>query len=509
MSIQHATVTISRFFEEIFSGQYGRKRALGLIIALAGVCGIAATLLYLFEADMRIVIAFAGISGFTLLVLMMVSFHEWLILLAILVGHSVFYGKPPALGLRIYNAIGPGDVFWFVAFICAITYWYGQKDAPRFPPLLFWIFVALASYTVIYIMIAFFFWKIRDIALVQAVGWLYFSVAFPTYYCLTTGRIWKPFYLLLLLTLYAAGTLAAFAELGVFEGLINRTGFGGIEGRTWGDDAVKTEYLGMGVTVTLIAFTVMAFARKITWRYYATGAFLSGVLLVFVDRGRVHYLGLVLALVLLCFFIPTAGRLRATFYAFTAILVTILIIQAIGGTIADKFNRAVAVAQKRVELSTPEAIKYDPGLLGRERLLREGYVIFKENPLFGGGPGTIFGYRIEWTNWTTVPLPFVDNSWLYPLAVVGIVGFSGIMLVYLSFIGANIWALQKLRNPLHRALAGIPMAFLVGFLLPSSFVTWWLVDRFHVAAYSIGVAVALALVYHEKKYGSDIPVVEF
>jgi hypothetical protein len=34
------------------------------------------------------------------------------------------------------------------------------------------------------------------------------------------------------------------------------------------------------------------------------------------------------------------------------------------------------------------------------------------------------------------------------------------------------------------------------------------VDRFHVAAFSIMVAMSLALVYHEKMNGSDVPVLD-
>lgn len=508
MSYYQATIRISRFIEGLFSSQQGRTRAASLFFALAGVLIIVTGLLIIFEVEGRFVMASAMSVVGMFTIALMVGYHEWLLIFGLILGHSIFYGKPPALGMRFYNAIGPGEVYLFLALVCALVFWYGQKEGPRWPPILLWLPTVLAVYTIVYIMIAFFMWKRQDVALVQAVGWLYFTLAWPAYYCLTSGRIWKPMFLFFIFAVIAGGILSCFAEFGVFTNILQRTNYGGIANRTWGDTAVKTNFLGMGLTATFVAMIILGFAKNIFWRYGAALAFLSGSVIILLDRGRVHYLAFVVCIVLIFLILPTAPRLKSMLSILTSIVVSVLIIQTIGGNIADTFNRSIEKAVKRVELSTPQALMFDPGLVDRQRLLRQAEYFIYSDPLFGNGPGTIFGYDWDWDNRENIPLPFVDNSWLYPLAVVGLVGFVGIMLVYIAFVAANIWAIGKLRNPLHRSIAFVPLVLLV-FLLISSTVTWWLVDRFHVAAFALGVAISLALVYHEQRNGSDVPVVEF
>jgi hypothetical protein len=47
----------------------------------------------------------------------------------------------------------------------------------------------------------------------------------------------------------------------------------------------------------------------------------------------------------------------------------------------------------------------------------------------------------------------------------------------------------------------------MAWLLVCSPVNWWMVDRYHIAAFSIGAGMVVALVYHEKVNGADEPVI--
>jgi hypothetical protein len=140
--------------------------------------------------------------------------------------------------------------------------------------------------------------------------------------------------------------------------------------------------------------------------------------------------------------------------------------------------------------------------------MRQAGFFFYQNPMFGGGPGTIFDYSFDWDNMVNVPMPFMDNSIMYPAAVGGIVAVALIGFCYICFTALNLWALGRLRNPLHRALAAIPLCYLV-FLLVCAWVTWWMVDRFHITMFATTTAISLALVYHERINGSDQSIVDF
>jgi hypothetical protein len=56
-------------------------------------------------------------------------------------------------------------------------------------------------------------------------------------------------------------------------------------------------------------------------------------------------------------------------------------------------------------------------------------------------------------------------------------------------------------------MASVPALYMLWLFICSP-VTWWLIDRYHVAAQAMMVAMALALVYHEKVNGSDVPVLD-
>jgi hypothetical protein len=139
--------------------------------------------------------------------------------------------------------------------------------------------------------------------------------------------------------------------------------------------------------------------------------------------------------------------------------------------------------------------------------LRQARAIFAQNPIFGAGPGAHFGTRVNYQFFETEFVVFIDNSWMYPMAVGGIVGMGLILFCYASFVGLSIWALLRLRHPMHRALAAVPLGQMA-WLLVCSPVNWWMVDRYHIAAFSIGVGMVMALVYWEKVNGSEQAVLD-
>lgn len=147
------------------------------------------------------------------------------------------------------------------------------------------------------------------------------------------------------------------------------------------------------------------------------------------------------------------------------------------------------------------------GLTTRMYMKRRAGAIFRENPLFGGGPGVIYEKRMNWRTMKMEPMPYMDDSYLYPLSVGGVVGYSLIWLCYIAFVGTSIYAVRRLRHPLHKCLAVVPLAKFAWLLITSP-VMWWLVDRFHVAAFAVATGMSMALVYHERIHGSDVPVVD-
>jgi hypothetical protein len=106
-----------------------------------------------------------------------------------------------------------------------------------------------------------------------------------------------------------------------------------------------------------------------------------------------------------------------------------------------------------------------------------------------------------------VPISSIDNSWLFPLSVGGLVGMGLILGCYAAFLIACLGAIGRLRNPLHRCIAAVPICQMVWLFICSP-VNWWMVDRYHIAVLSIFVGAALALVYHEKVHGSDVPFID-
>ncbi|MCH8274600.1 MAG: hypothetical protein IH851_07410 [Armatimonadetes bacterium] len=509
MGLSRSTVGITRFLESLVGGRPERPAGLIFLISAAGILLITTGMLIAFEADVKTVIAAAGILGGLALFAVMLVRHEWLFLFGIIAGHTIFYGRfPSSLGMRVKDSIGPGDFLFFLAFVAALIYWAGRKDRPRTPWPLIWPPAILFTYTLAYTLIAFFLWERQDHALSQAVGWFYFILAWPAYLCLSGGRIWRPFFVIILLALVAGAFLSACAEQGVLLDVLNRTGYGGIGTRSFGDTAVKTNFLGMTIVGTLIATVIVGFARRPGWFLGAVIAALSGCVILLLDRGRIHWAGMLLATVLLMAVLPNASRRKVVVTATTSVLIVVLLIQAAGGEVRDRFNVALEKGWRRIELSKPDALAVDQGLTLRMYRKRLAQAEFYENPLFGGGPGVILGYTTDWQTLKRVPISYLDDSFIYPLSVGGIAGYSMIWFCYITFVGAGIYAFRRLRNRLHRALAAVPLGMFV-FLTICIPVMWWLVDRFHIAAFALMTAMSLALVHHERVHGSDVPVVDF
>jgi hypothetical protein len=509
MSLAKTTLGISRALEGIAAGRPGRRGFLTLLLFTTAVFILAIGMLMLTGQPMTPVMGIGGLVAGIVMFSLMVVRHEWLIILALTIGHTIFYGRlGQTLGMRIKDSFGPSDLLFVLAFVAGSVYWMGVREKPNPPKPIVWPPLALFVYTSGYILLAFFFWDRQDNALLQATGWLYFSIALPVYLCLTTGRVWKPFFLLGFCSMLLGAFLSSTIEAGKLTFLVQETGYGGAGYRSFGDLSVKTNMLGLTIITILTATVIAGYAKTRFWQIASVLAGTCGAVVVFLDRGRIHYAGLTVALIVVLAFMPTIPRLRAMFRYFVFVLVAILTIEAGGGEFRTRFNDAVDKAWTRVQLARADAITADQGLTLRQNLVRQAQAIFNENPLFGGGPGVRFGKEMRWQEMEEVPIAFIDNSWMYPLAVGGLVGMSLILLCYFSMSGACVVAYLKLRNPLHRSLALVPIAMFV-FLLICSPVTWWLVDRFHVAAFAVSVAMVLSLVYHEKMHGSDEPVVRF
>lgn len=510
MSFARTTIGLSQLVEGMVSGRPGRRGVLVALITLSGLLILSGGLMFVMMRQVGVPhLAVIGLVVTLLVFSLMLVRHEWLLILAIIQGHTIFYGSAPTfLGMRVRESVGPSDLLIALAFVAGLIYWYGRDERPRLPLTLLWPPLILFSYSAVYILIAFFLWGRQDNSLLQAVGWMYFMLIPPVYICLATGRVWKPFFLTIFFSLLAGGFLSACLEVGVFQQIIGRMGYGSLGWRTYGDLSVKTNFLGMCIVGTLIAGVVMAFAKRPFWRYLALSAMLAGLFVLFVDRGRIHYAGMAAASALVFAFLPLPQKGAALLRTFTALLVTILVIQAIGGPAKAKFDGAVEKAYERLKLTTSQAITADSGLTKRMFQARQAEAVFLKNPLVGGGPGTRFGTEFRWEDRVWAWVTWLDNSWIYPLAVGGIVGLLMILSCYLFACAFCIWAYSRLKNPLHRSLALVPPAMYI-FLLICSPVTWWMVDRFHVAAFAIATGLIAALVYHEKIHGSEEPVISF
>jgi hypothetical protein len=509
MSFARTTVGIGRWLDALAAGSTSRKGVLiGMLTASALlIIGCGAFLILNPRPGLPAIVM--GGSAVALLVFsLMVTKPEWLLLLGLALGHTLLYGKfPNQLGLRVKDAIGPGDILFFLSFVSMIVYWANQKMRPTVPKALWIAPILLFIYTAAYTYIAFTMWGRQDNALIQVVGWFYFTLALPTFLCLAAGRIWKGFFGLVFLSLLLGSFMAVCVETGLLISWIERMGYGGRYPRSFGDLSVRTNQLGFAVTGTLIAVIVAGFAEKGFWKYASIIGGLGGATIIMLDRGRASYAGMLCALLVVLLVMPMATRLRFALRSATAIITAVLVILAIGGKTADRFSDTVEKATNAIALTSSQAITADQGLTFRMNQLRQARAIFAQNPIFGAGPGAHFGTRVNYQFIETEFVVFIDNSWMYPMAVGGIVGMSLILLCYASFVGLSIWALLRLRHPLHRALAAVPLGQMA-WLLVCSPVNWWMVDRYHIAAFSIGVGMVMALCYWEKANGSEQAVID-
>jgi len=510
MSTTSATVRIARFLEGLVEGRPGRQRLLTALIVFTGLIVIAGGLAALLMKDpSRVLIGLTGVFITVVTFVIMLVRHEWLLIGAIILGHSIFYGNfPHQLGMRLKGSVAPSDFFFFLAFVAGAVYWMGQRHRPRVPLSITIAPIALFGYASFYILIAFFLWDRQDNALIQAVGWLYFVLAVPAYLCLTSGRIWKPFFLVFLIPQFFGAVLSTMTEFRTGASIINLTGYGGPAVRSFYDVTVKTNLLGPSIVVIFLGLAMLGFAKKRSWQLLALGAVLSALTVVFFDRGRIHFFGLFVCIPLLyLLFMPMRERFASMLRFATAVIVLVLAIQGIGGKVKDGFDESVNKAYLRLELISRQAILADPGIDERLFHLRRAEAIFLEHPILGGGPGVRFGWEFQWDTLENLPITFIDNSWLYPLAVGGVVGMGLILLCYAGFLYALVKSYFQLRNPFHKALAAVPALYMLWLFICSP-VTWWLIDRYHVAALAIFVAMTLALVHHEKVHGSDVPVID-
>jgi O-antigen ligase len=260
------------------------------------------------------------------------------------------------------------------------------------------------------------------------------------------------------------------------------------------------------VTGTLIAIVVTAFARHGFWKYAALFGGLAGGAIILLDRGRASYAGMLVAILIVILMMPMASRLRVALRSTTAIVTAVLVVLALGGPVSERFLDAIDKAGNAIELTSREAITADQGLTYRQNQLRQAGVMFSENPIFGAGPGVYFGQTVNYQMIETEFVAFIDNSWMYPMAIGGLAGMGLILACYASFVGLSIWAFVRLKNPFHKALAAVPIGQMA-WLLVCSPVNWWMVDRYHIAAFSVGAGMVVALIYHEKVNGSEDPVI--
>lgn len=478
------------------------------LIVGGGLLVIACGLLLMYGVTGAPLIGSIALMLTLVTVTLMVIRPEWLFVMGIVLGHTLFYGRfPHQLGMRVADSIGPGDILFFLSFVGTSIYWAARKDKPTIRWTVILLPALLFIYTAGYTLLAFFIWERQDNALSQSVGWLYFTLVIPSYFCLCTGRVWRIFVITVGVSLMAGAVLAYCVEANIAREITSRLGYGGLGARSFGDLTVRTNQLGMAIVGSFFFMVLVGFAQRPFWKYFCLISGLAAASIVFLDRGRATYAGILVGFIIIYFAMSQIARFRFTVRAATAVTVMVLVILAIGGPISERFVAAVEKAQTSIALTSRSAIDADQGLVYRMHRLRQAEVIFRENPVFGGGPGTQFGQVMDLEKFESVPITSIDNSWLFPLSVGGLLGMGLILGCYAAFVVACLTAALKLRNPLHRALAFVPLGQVAWLLVCSPF-NWWMVDRFHVAALSIFVGVVLALANHERVHGSEEPFID-
>ncbi len=509
MSFAQTTIRLSRFFENIHAGVSARRLALVAISTGIAIMMVASLMVLLLAQRAETVFPIAAVLAMTAVIGLMLVRHEWLFLLGVVSGHTLFYGRfPNELGMRYANSLGPAEVMFMLAFIAGMAFWYNNPNRPRVPASLIWGPILAFAYSLVYLSIAYFLWKRQSYMMNQLDGWLQFSIAIVGYLCFTTSRIYKPFFIVMIVSLLASGILSSMTEAQIGGEIIRQMGFGGMTLRSYGTDAVKSSFLPMSLVALAYATVIVGFSKRPIWQYLSILATCSGWLFLFLDRGRIHWAGYFVGLVALLFVIPIRPRLKFLFSMGVAVLFVGLVIQGTGGPLKEKVDNAVSKAAERIALTEGKVVAFDQGLITREREINVAIPYYLSNPLFGDGPGIIFQrFKIGDTTYLATRT-WMDSSFWYILSTSGLVGFSLIWLCYLSMTGASIFAMLKLRNPLHKALAFAPVAVFL-FVCVCFGVTSWFLDRTYTSAFAISVGLSLSLLYHEKIHGSEKPVVDF
>ncbi|MFN8139344.1 MAG: O-antigen ligase family protein [Fimbriimonadales bacterium] len=509
MSLARFTIGLARLLEGRTEGRGLKSGGTVWLTILACLLILATGVILLFAPQTKWAIPIGGSAVFILLMSLMIVRHEWLFILAVIWGHTIFYGRldERQFGFRIANAIGPAEALFFMAFVAAIAYWASEKERPPiyfslvWPPLIAFLFAAG------YMAYAYFFMGRTEYMMNQSDGWLLFPLALVAYLCLASGKVWKPFFVILLVTLLISGFMSTLIELGIGKDAIRRIGYGTMSTRSYGDSAVKTQFLAMCIIASCYALVVIAFAKKTKYRLLGIAGLLCGLWILFLDRGRIHWVGMALALIIVLFCLPIRPRLNAIYGTAVAGLVCLLLVLMSGPAAVKKVGETVEKAQQRIQVSSSRAVLFDEGLVTREREINAGKPFFYDNPLFGGGPGTLYGsIPIPGTD-RSLPKTWMDTTWWYVLSHSGLVGLFTLLLGYGFLLGTTIVMYIKLRNPFHKALAIAPLG-IVAFTLVGSTVTGWFAERTYMAAFSLAVGVSCALLFHERTRGSEVPVVD-
>lgn len=509
MSLAQTTIRISRFFENIHAGVSAKRLAIVASLTGVAIMLVATVLVLLLAQKAETVYPLASVVAATAVLGLMLIKHEWLFLLGVISGHTLFYGRfPNELGMRYANSLGPAEVMFGLAFVAGLAFWYNNPDRPRVPGTLIWGPILAFVYAMIYLCIAYFLWKRQSYMMNQLDAWLQFSIAIVAYLCFTTSRIYKPFFIIMLVSLIGAGILSSMAEAGVGQEIIRRMGYGGMTLRSYRTDAVKSSFLAMSIVALCYSTIIVGFSKKPLWQYGSIIATTSGLLFMFLDRGRIHWLGYFVGLVALLIFLPLRPRLKYIFSVSVAVLVGFLLIQGAGGPMKEKMDNAVSKAVERIALTEGKVVAFDQGLITREREISVAIPYYLSNPLFGDGPGIIFQrFKIgDTANLAT--RTWMDSSFWYILSTSGLVGFMLIWLCYISMTIATIYAILRLKNPVHKALAFAPVAMFL-FVSVCFGVTSWFLDRTYTSVFAISVGLSLSLLYHEKVHGSEKPIVDF
>src|SRR5581483_8793802 len=232
-------------------------------------------------------------------------------------------------GLRIANALGPAELLFFMTFVAAVAYWASEKERPPIYFSLVWPPIIAFAYAAGYMCYEYFFNNRTEYMMNQNDGWLLFTLALVAYLALSSGKVWKPFFFTLLAALILSAIIATAVEFRndtQVKDFVRRLGWGSMSTRSYGDTAVKTTFLAMCIIATSYAVVMVGFAKRPLWRYLSIAGTLSGLWILFLDRGRIHWVGMALAIAITLLCMPLRQRLRSVYSTGIAMVVCLLLV---------------------------------------------------------------------------------------------------------------------------------------------------------------------------------------